>query len=143
MHNDDTGTIKLFSMWQVVVATVVGGPVSGAFLIHRNCTVRGDTRGARMSLVAGFGGTAILFVLAFVLPDTVPGALWPVVSTVVVHYWYKTVHEATYRQHIARGGERGSWLVVLGVSLLFFSLTLLVLAGVWYVEFTALRVVPE
>jgi hypothetical protein len=126
----DRNGISLFSVMQVSVATFLGAPLAGAFLISQNHKALGQGKAARQSLVTGVIGTVILMGIAFFLPDNFPNLVLPIVSIVVLQQWYQKVMGETFNKHVADGGKKGSWVTTVGVGLLCLVLIIAILVGV-------------
>ncbi len=122
--------IKLFSKAQVSLATFLGAPIAGAILIGKNHKASGHPKAARQSCTVGIVGTAILLIVAFFLPDNFPNVVLPIASLIAVRQWYIQVQEATFKTHIAEGGEKGSWGLTVGIGLLFLVLIMALIFGV-------------
>ena len=128
--------ITLFSKAQVSLATFLGAPIAGALLMRMNYKALGHAKAAQQSLIVGTVGTAFLLVLAFFLPDNFPNLVLPIASIFAVRQWYKQAQEATFKTHVANGGQKGSWGTAIGLSFLFLVLILAIVFG-------AVMVLPE
>ncbi len=71
-----------------------------------------------------------LMVLASFLPDGFPNSLLPIVSTIGMYQAAKLFQGEEYKEHLARGGNKGSAWVATGIGLLCMIFVLALLFGV-------------
>ena len=122
--------IKLFSKAQVSLATFLGAPIAGALLMRLNYKALGHAKAAQQSLTVGIVGTAILLVVAFLLPEDFPTFILPLAALFAVQHWYRKTQEETFKTHVANGGRKGSWGTTMGLSLLLMVVIFTVIFGV-------------
>jgi threonine/homoserine/homoserine lactone efflux protein len=126
----ESSSVRLYSKIQVSVATLLGSPFAGAVLMFLNYRSLEMNKKAAQSLVIGGGATLLLLLVAFLLPENSPNFILPLASIVAIQEWYKRSQEEAFRNHVARGGRKGSWWVSIGVSLSLLVLVVAVTVGV-------------
>ena len=112
--------VRLYSEGQVTLATFLGLPIAGGILIGKNARAMGNPKAARQSIAVGAVGTVIVLATALLLPPLT--LILPVAYVIGVQQWYKQTQEAAFKDHLAQGGERGSWAVPIGVGLVVLIL---------------------
>lgn len=123
---------RWYSSGQITVATFLGTPIAGAWLMAQNYKAMGRESFARQALIFGVVATLIVFVLAAVLPDSTPNVLLPVVYTVIVQAIARAKQGPQFQAHIADGGLRHSNWRVVGIGLLFMVVVLLFMVAVLF-----------
>ena len=131
-------TSRLFSAAQVATATFLGTPVAGSILFAWNYQVLGKNRAALLSLGLGVIGTALLLLLALLLPKGTP-TLIPLLSIVGMRQAVNYFQGQEISDHTYAGGSKGSWLVSIAVGV--FGLVGVVIA--FFVVAIALEVVSS
>ena len=109
---------RLYTERQVAVATFLGAPLLGGWLIAANHKALARPDQANRAITLGVGATVVLLGLAMVLPDRFPNAALPVVGAVAFRAWANAQFSTVLERHRAAGGVRFSWWRVLGLSLL-------------------------
>jgi predicted neutral ceramidase superfamily lipid hydrolase len=74
-----------FSPRQIGWATFFGSPIATGLPLRANARAAADEDGERLAIAVGSIGTALLLVLAFVLPDDFPGSLLSIINAVTAH----------------------------------------------------------
>ena len=108
----------LYSPRQIYLASFLGSPIAAAWLFHRNFTTLGDESRAQLALGLGFAATVAVVVLGIYLPKGSPNLLVPIIYSYAIYQYAAMVFKAAYEKHLTEGGRRGSWWMVVGVSLL-------------------------
>lgn len=124
-------TGKMFTVWQVTLATFLGSPIAGCLLLAKNYRNLGNHSGAWKSVAAGIGATVMVFVLAFLLPEKFPTFAVPAA------YTFGLQQAAKYLQGdlIEASGKKASWLFTIAIGLgslivvlaMFFVIVMLVI----------------
>ena len=120
---------RLYSHWQIALATFLGSPLAASWFFARNFRQLGQTRTANQTLVAGILGTATLLVVAYFVPDDFPFQAIPIGLTVGLRQSALQVHGEVVRQHVSSGGRLGSWWEVIGISLVCLVVILVLIFG--------------
>jgi hypothetical protein len=123
-----TTATALYSPRQVGVASFLGSPLAGAWVLSLNFRGLGDQKEAHSTLLRGIAATIVVFGVASFLPLTASTVLWPVIYSAMIEVYAKKVFGLRFEAHVASGGRRGSWWLVIGIGLLF----LLALIGVLF-----------
>ena len=125
----EVAELRLYSLNQITLAAFLGSPFPGFWLAARNLDAMGRWRMHRRCLWWGVGLTLFNVVLAFVVPEPVPGPVvsvpFIVVTRLVAKHWFGQVLAA----HHAAGGAQGSWwvTVLVGVMGLLVVVALIIL----------------
>jgi hypothetical protein len=114
----DVTVISIYPMYsgpQVAVATVIGGPLGGAWLMALNYKRLGAPRRARAAIV--FGLIAMAAVVAIGLVASYGSMrLLVMIPSIVVAGLTELLQGARYFRHVSVGGRRGSNWRVAGVG---------------------------
>ena len=108
-------TSRLFSAPQVATATFLGTPVAGSILFAWNYQVLGKNRAALLSLGLGVIVTALLVLIAILLPAGTLKLL-PLLSIVGMRQAVNYFQGQEISDHTYAGGSKGSWLVTIAVG---------------------------
>ena len=114
---------------QVTLAALLAGPLAGGYLVSRNYSLFGSPKKAKTALLWSLAATIAAIGLGCALPahssGTVPAAL-----LAGMYRWYaKEAFQGTIAQCRAQGWLRYSWWRVVGLSVVFLVL-IIVLAAV-------------
>lgn len=120
---------KLYSPDQVAVATFLGSPMAGGFLMWQNARRLGKP--ALMPLVLGLLASGLSLVVAFLVTKIVSG--FALAFVFLNRQFAESTQGSAVRQHQARGGKLASGWSAAGVGLL----SALVLLSVGAVSFVA------
>ncbi|ALN18204.1 hypothetical protein [Ectopseudomonas mendocina] len=109
----------LYSVAGVGLATFIGTPLAGAWLLAHNLQLLGQAH--RVAMVWGISVVLLLvtLVLAFVLPEEVPALPFAVAQLMVMIMLAKNLMEADLKQHVEAGGAFLSNWRAAGIGLLF------------------------
>lgn len=103
-----TPAYKLYTPGQIALATFLGTPVAGMFLLSVNRRRMGKSSLATTTLLGGIGVTVLLFGIGLVLPESVSRAI-PIGVTIAAGQ-YARVDQPLLDAHVARGGQKeSSW----------------------------------
>lgn len=97
----------MYSAGQVWLATFLGGPVGGGWLMALNYKRLGEPGKARMTVALSVLAMAALIAIGFVTPDRSMSWL-AIVPIIVMRALAKSLQGAAYDRHVAAGGSRGS-----------------------------------
>ena len=109
---------RLYSQDQIALATFLGTPLVGGWLIAANDKTLARLEQANKAIAVGIGVTLVVLALAVVLPDSFPNIALPVVCAVAFRAWADSRFSAVLERHKANGGARYSWWRVVGLALL-------------------------
>ncbi len=132
-------TYPMYSSGQVALATFLGGPVGGSWLIAQNFK-RMRQPGHAMTLILGIVGTALLLAAAVALPAF---PRWTSLALVgLMSAIARGTQGDAYRRHLELGGPRASSWTAAGVGLISLVVLAAVLIG-GAVGFEYLRANPK
>lgn len=118
----------LFTEKAIGVATLIGGPLAGTFLMARNFRSLHNERGARLTLTIGALFSLFLFTgFAFVpetLVDKLPNGLIPFVYGLVGLLVVRSYQRKDIAAHIAAGGKKGPWFFAVGSGVVSMVVTM-------------------
>lgn len=129
----DVTVISIYPMYsapQVAVATVLGGPLGGAWLMALNYKRLGAPRRARAAIMLGLVAMAAVVVIGLVASY---GAmrLLVMIPGIVVAGLTELLQGASYFRHVSVGGRRGSNWRVAGVGAVCLPIHLVpIIAGI-------------
>ncbi|MFV9682494.1 hypothetical protein ACNFD4_07340 [Pseudomonas sp. NY15367] len=114
-----TNQQPLYSIAGIGVATFIGTPLAGAWLLAHNLQLLGQAN--RVAMVWGISVALLLvtLVLAVVLPDEVPALPFAIAQLMVMIMLAKNLQEADLKQHADVGGAFLSNWRAAGIGLLF------------------------
>jgi len=116
----------LYSVSQIFVATFIGSPLAGAWLMMKNHDALGhDGESARVRWT-GVGATLLLLVASFLLPDKFPNSILPLAAAFGFRAYAEHELGPAIAHHQAAGGALFSWWRVVGLGLLWALIVLVV-----------------
>jgi hypothetical protein len=98
---------KLFSPGQVALASFLGLPVAGCFLVSHNCRTLGQSNLVSRVWAIGIAITVASMALSMFVPDNFPNLPIPLALTIASFYYAKSLHGETYERHIITGRSEG------------------------------------
>ena len=107
---------KVYSLNQMAVATFLGSPLAGCWLMRKNYGVFRDERGGRQALLWGVLSSLAIIGLSIVLPDKVPNSGLPVLYTLAFRYIASGLQGPRLEDEQAAGPRKHSWWRVIGIS---------------------------
>lgn len=123
------GTL-LYSPGQIFAASFIGSPLAAGWFFSRNYRAFGKDRSAGQALWLGLAATALVFAIAFVLPEKFPNIALPLGYSYGIYYYAKSIFGPSFGKHVASGGSKGSSWVVAGVSILCLAAAMAAVFGV-------------
>jgi len=126
--------VPLYSANQVALATFCGTVVAGAILMTLNERRVGRASAGWAILGGGVVITALIFALAFVLPENVPSAPISIAPIIAMRFWAQKRQGLFVNEHFMMGGKRGSGWIAFGIGMacLVAIVALAVVVGVIY-----------
>lgn len=109
---------RFYSPRQIYVASFLGTPLAAAWFISCNHAALADHSRALRFLWLGVCATIIALAVGLLLPDKTPNLLWPILYSFLIYLWAQKVFDAPCAKHVTSGGLKGSWWIVVGVSVL-------------------------
>jgi hypothetical protein len=124
----DSAEERYYTPGQVLLAALLGGPLAGGYLFSRNYSLFGSPRKAKIALLCSLAVSVAAIGLGFALPAhtsrTAPAAI-----LAGMYRWYaKAAFQATIAERQAQGWLRYSWWRVVGLSVTFLVLIVLLAA---------------
>ncbi len=119
LQQTTTNQAPLYSIAGVGLATFIGTPLAGAWLLAHNLQLLG--KADRVAMVWGVSIALLLItlVLAFVLPEEVPALPFAIAQLMAMIMLAKNLMEAELKQHTEAGGAYLSNWRAAGIGLLF------------------------
>jgi len=117
----------LYSPRQILLASVLGGPLAGAVLMALNYRRLGRRAVACQAVLLGGTALVALLALGFVLRASATGTGLGVGAACGTSYIAERVQGTAYKEHIKRGGRRASSWRAAGVGLCSMAI---VVAGI-------------
>lgn len=126
---------RLYTPGQVALAALLGAPLAGAILVAFTFKRLGRLRAAKAALILGALGTAMAFVVGWLLPDRIGYTIKSLPWVFATYYIAKGFLEPLVAAHMRAGGKRASWWAAAGIGAATGVLILLVgFAGVLLFE---------
>ena len=120
--------MKLYTETQVAIASGVGSPLAGGILMAHNASAVGAKSDARRYLFITVAATAVLLVVASLLPPLKTGNyLGPIIVAALMRLWFRKAQGGLIAAHPE--ATRASWWVALGIALLVTVCLLILLIG--------------
>jgi len=119
---------RLYTPEQVSGATFLGSAIAGAILMRSNYARLGQQSKATISLVVGVLVTAVVIVLAMLLPENTGYGI-PLIITVIYFSVAKKDLGDLVASHLQAGGERESGWKTAGIGLACMVLVLGIIVG--------------
>lgn len=121
--------IALYSPGHVAWASFLGSPLAGGAVLALNYLRLRKSKAGVIALLAGSILTVGLMMLAFLLPEDFPSSPIPIAYTIGMYQVTKLLQGDEYRQHLSRGGDKGSAWVATGIGILSLLILLIFLFG--------------
>jgi hypothetical protein len=119
---------RLFTEKGTAVASAIGGPLAGTYLIAKNFRTLGKEDAARLSLIIGGAFTVALLTTLALLPlsvtERIPYHLIPLAYGIVGYLVVKSLQQQDIDAHLQAGGKKGSWQMIVGSGLVSLVLSL-------------------
>ncbi len=129
LGTDETSQYKLYTLGQIGVATYLGGPIAGCYLVSENFKHFDNTRLANKIQIIGIVSTFLLFAGILLVPerimDSIPNMVIPLIYTALIAGYAQKSQGETIKESLAIGYQKYSGWRVAGVSLGFLFLELL------------------
>jgi hypothetical protein len=123
---------KLFSPGQVALASFLGMPLAGCFLIAHNCKTLGQVKLVSKVWSIGTAVSVGTMVLSMFVPDNFPSLPIPIALTIGSFYYAKSLHGEDYERHILSGGQRASTWAAAGFGVLGLIICLVLVFGILF-----------
>jgi hypothetical protein len=114
-----TSPLPLYRLSAVGLATFLGTPLAGAWLLAHNLQLLGRADRVAMVWATSVALLLVTLVLAFVLPEEVPAMPFAIAQLAAMMVLAKNLMEADIKQHTEAGGAFLSNWRAAGVGLLF------------------------
>jgi hypothetical protein len=119
--------MRLYSLGQIVLATFLGGPFAGAWLLGLD--QRALKRKSRWTFLVGVLVQLGLIPLVFILPSSTPRYAVPLAYVTLMRFIADGLVGVEIRQHLETGGQRSSWGKAVGVGLASMAVWMLLALG--------------
>ncbi len=102
-QENHTKGLKLYSQKAIGLATFIGSPLAGAYLIRENYLSLNKPDEAKKSLIIGIISTLILFSGIFLIPESIidkfPNQILPAIYTGLIYLIVEKIHGSILKQH--------------------------------------------
>ncbi len=109
-----TATARLHSPSAVTLATLIGMPVAGTFLLAQNYRTLGNPRAARHCMIWGISTTLILLLVGSLM--NIPSMILPISYTIGMHNAASAPQGRAFRAHLDAGGLKKSLWQATGIG---------------------------
>jgi hypothetical protein len=118
----DSAERRYYTPGQVSLATILGGPLAGGYLLSRNYLLFGSPKKAKAALLWSSAVFIGAIGLGYALPAHTSGIV-PAAIIAAMYRWYaKETFQGAIAERRTQGWVRYSWWRVLGMSLGFLVL---------------------
>ncbi len=121
---------KLYDRKSVVLATFLGSPLAGGWLMALNYRRLGDRRTFWTCLILSLVGTAALIAVGAILPDKTPSLPFAIAGIIAMAAIAKLQAPQIDEHTRLRGGQLASRWKAAGIGALFFVLIAVIILGV-------------
>ncbi len=129
---------KIHKEFSIQLATFLGGPLAGAYLVAENFRAMGDTSSARKTWIVAITGTLLLMGVISMIPDDVhiPNIAYPITYVCLLTIMLIRFQRRQIQEHLQNGGAvysiwRALFVAAMSFIILVFIALLLVLATGW------------
>lgn len=128
-------TERLYTHQQIGLAAFLGSFLAAGWFYGQNLAALGQPEKKLWALGIGFLATLVAGGIGAVLPDKVPGIVTSLLVYLAARSYAEMKFGKTVAAHLAAGGLKGSWWVVVGVSLLFLLALIALIVVIFMVFF--------
>lgn len=124
----DANPVPLYSTACIVLATTLGSVLAGGHLIAANFMRLGNKRAAVVTWAVAVVGAVVLFGSTFILPESVPAAVFLAPQIALAYYLPRRLFEAEFSEIESMGGRFVSKWRAAGVGVSWLAVVAVVLA---------------
>lgn len=130
-----TITHKLYNERAILIATFVGGPLAGGYLLARNFGTFNEPAKAGKTWIVTIGVMLLLAGSAFVpAADAIPGVVYSLLFCCTAHFAARKYQGSSIALHQTNGGEfYSTWRAVL-TGLVFLVLMFGLILALFYIQ---------
>lgn len=126
-------TGKVYTVTQITIATFLGGPLGGGYMISENYKLFNQSTKATQTIIYSVAALLILFAIGYLIPDgsSFPATILPVLYAIGIRQVAQAAQGNLIDLHTNSGGAAFSWgraIAVGVVSLVITSVPLLIAA---------------
>jgi hypothetical protein len=126
---------RLYTHQQIAVAAFLGSFLAAGWFFGKNFAALGQPEKKLPALALGLAAALTAGVIGYFLPDGVPNIITGLACFFAARVYAEQKFGKAVTAHLEAGGQRGSWWVVVGVSLLFAFALVAVLLAVFLIFF--------
>lgn len=126
---------RLYTHQQIAIAAFLGSFLAAGWFFGKNFAALGQPQKRLPSLALGLAAALAAGGIGYFLPDWVPSIVTGLACFFAARAYAEQRFGKDVTAHLAAGGQRGSWWVVVGVSLLFAFTLVAVLVAVFLIFF--------
>ena len=126
---------RLYTHQQIAVAAFLGSFLAAGWFFGKNFAALGQPEKKTPALALGLAAALAVGVIGYFLPDRVPNVVTGLACFFAARVYAEQKFGKAVTAHLAAGGQRGSWWVVVGVSLLFALAIVAVFLAVFLIFF--------
>ncbi|GAA4442161.1 hypothetical protein GCM10023188_41550 [Pontibacter saemangeumensis] len=125
---------KLYTEQAIAIATFLGGPLGGSYLLSLNYMLLGDEEAGQRTIKWGLTGTVLLLLVFFLLPEAigeaVPNMVYNLAFTGLFYYMAKRLQGAYLAEHRQLHGRFMTRWRAVGVGLVSMVAAVLVAVSI-------------
>jgi len=123
---------ELFSVGQIILATLIGSPLAGSLLLAGNYRELRKTGAVWRSLGLGVFSTTVVFVIALWLPSNFPNSALPFAYCFGMRQLAIRLQGTPISNHFSAGGQKRSWAIPVAAGIGSLALILSMASTVWF-----------
>jgi hypothetical protein len=125
---------KLYTEQAIAIATFIGGPLGGSYLLSLNYMLLGEEEAGQRAIKWGLAGTIFMLLLFFLLPgtvsDAVPNMVYNMAFTGLFYYLAKRLQGECLAEHRQLCGSFMTRWRAVGVGLISMVIAVLVAVSI-------------
>jgi len=114
---DSTNQKVLYTPRQIYAASFLGSPLCAAWFLRKNFLATSNPGLASKTTWRAIVLTTALLVVGYFLPERFPNFVLPLLYSFLIYQYALSIFGKPVKDHLDRGGTKGSWWEVLGVSI--------------------------
>ena len=131
------GSGKIYEEWNIYVATFLGGPLVGGYMLANNFKCFGDRKKMKLTWIIAVSILLLISIISFLeelYELYIPYLLMPLGSSILAYIFAKYYQEKQINRHLDKRGDYYGWGRTILVSLIggAFTVLILILFTFWW-----------
>jgi hypothetical protein len=129
-------TGKVYTVTQITIATFLGGPLGGGYMISENYKLFNQSTKATQAIIYSVAALFILFAIGYLIPDdsSFPPSILPVIYAIAIRQVAQAAQGGLIQTHTDGGGATFTWgrAIAVGVMALIITSVPIVIAAFFF-----------